>query len=93
VTRGTNEELQKELTDKRRKIRELEEELASVKKQFDEAVLTRRAEGSALLELEHYKQDNEKLVAMLGSTEEFQGFGQYATDSGSSVHFLKVHEK
>jgi hypothetical protein len=43
--------------------------------------MTRKSEGTALLEIEHYKADNERLVKMLSQTKEFQNFGKLAMDS------------
>ena len=43
--------------------------------------MTRKSEGTALLEIEHYKADNARLVQMLSLTPEFQSFGQLAVDS------------
>lgn len=43
----------------------------------------RKAEGTALLEIEHYKTDNERLLNMLGSTKEFAEFGKIAADLGT----------
>lgn len=43
--------------------------------------MTRKSEGTALLEIQHYKADNERLVAMLSQTKEFESFGRLAADS------------
>jgi len=43
--------------------------------------MTRKSEGTALLEIEHYKADNERLVAMLATTKEFASFGKLALDT------------
>jgi hypothetical protein len=43
--------------------------------------MTRKSEGTALLEIEHYKADNERLVQMLSLTKEFGAFGKLALDS------------
>ena len=43
--------------------------------------MTRKSEGTALLEIQHYKADNERLVAMLSQTKEFENFGRLAADS------------
>ena len=45
--------------------------------------MTRKSEGTALLEIQHYKADNERLVAMLSQTKEFEQFGRLAADSVS----------
>ena len=56
-------------------MRELEEENKNLKANLDNVVITRKAEGTALLELEHYKLDNERLVGLLSKTEKFENFG------------------
>lgn len=43
--------------------------------------MTRMSEGTALLEIDHFKADNERLVQMLSQTKEFQNFGKLALDS------------
>ena len=43
--------------------------------------MTRKSEGTALLEIEHFKADNERLVQMLAQTKEFSAFGKLALDS------------
>lgn len=43
--------------------------------------MTRKSEGTALLEIEHYKADNERLVHMLSQTQEYKTFGTFALDS------------
>lgn len=55
---------------------------------MDEAVLNRKAEGTAILQCEHYKADNARLVKLLANTKEFANFGEFATDSGTAVRYL-----
>lgn len=55
---------------------------------LDDTVLNRKSEGTALLQSEHYKADNQRLVKLLASTKEFANFGEFATDSGAAVRFL-----
>lgn len=43
--------------------------------------MTRKSEGTALLEIEHYKVDNDRLVQMLATTKEFNSFGKLALDN------------
>jgi hypothetical protein len=57
--------------------------LEETKKRLDEVVMTRKSEGTALLEIQHYKADNERLIKMLSQTKEFAHFGQLASDSVS----------
>ena len=48
-------------------ITELKSELDRTKKKLDEVVMTRKSEGTALLEIEHYKLDNERLLNLVNS--------------------------
>ena len=48
----------------------------------------RKSEGTAILQAEHYKADNQRLVKLLASTKEFANFGEFATDSGAAVRYL-----
>ena len=56
--RSQNEELAK----KDQKIQALEREVEETRRRLDEVVMTRKSEGTALLEIEHFKADNERLV-------------------------------
>jgi hypothetical protein len=47
--------------------------------------MTRKSEGTALLEIEHYKSDNERLVQMLAQTKEFSAFGKLALDTAENT--------
>ena len=64
--------------------------------------MTRKSEGTALLEIEHYKADNERLVQMLAQTKEFGAFGKLALDTAeNTIRYMnpgqavldKKHEK
>ena len=64
-----------------------------MRRQLDNVVITRKAEGTALLELEHYKMDNDRLISLLSQTDKFENFGKFAADSGTSVrHMSPTHE-
>jgi hypothetical protein len=66
----------------------LEAQVFRLQQENKEATLGRRSEGSALLQLEHLKADNERLIEMLGQTDKFADFGQFAKDSGSMMTYL-----
>ena len=74
--------------DKDQEIAELKQKLFETQKQLDEVVLNRKSEGTALLQVEHYKMDNERLIKLLASTKEFENFGEFATASGEAVRYL-----
>lgn len=50
--------------------------------------MQRKSEGSALLQNEHYKYDNERLIKLLGATEQYSNFAELATDSGANIRCL-----
>ena len=50
--------------------------------------LQRKSEGSALLQNEHYKLDNERLIKLLGATDQYSNFAELATDSGANIRCL-----
>ena len=91
-----------EISKKDQLIGELRQELAETRHQLDEVVMSRKSEGTALLQIDHYKADNERLLKMLGSTKEFEHFGKIASDLGnvrymdpqkqpSTCHYPKKH--
>lgn len=71
------------LAQRDRQISELQRDLEETKRRLDEVVMMRKSEGTALLEIQHYKADNERLIAMLAQTKEFAHFGRLAQDSVS----------
>jgi chromosome segregation ATPase len=81
--RKENSDLHEEVERKNRTIQNMQRELDETKKKLDEVVMGRRAEGTTLLGIEHYKTDNERLLNMLASTKEFAEFGKIVADLGS----------
>ena len=57
--------MESDLLRKDSELRDIKQELEETKKKLDAVVMTRKAEGTALLELDHYKMDNERLIKML----------------------------
>lgn len=78
------EQMRDELDMKDRLISDLRKELEDTRRKLDEVVMTRKSEGTALLEIEHYKADNERLIQMLAQTKEFSDFGKLALDTPES---------
>jgi hypothetical protein len=81
--RRENADLHDEVERKNLTIKNMQIELDETKKKLDEVVMGRRAEGTTLLGIEHYKTDNERLLNMLASTKEFAEFGKIAADLGT----------
>ena len=87
--RAKEEEIEK----KDAKIEEMGRELEETRRRLDEVVMTRKSEGTALLEIEHYKADNERLVQMLAQTKEFAEFGKLAIDTPEcSIRYMNPGE-
>jgi len=40
--------------------------------------MSRKSEGTAMLELDHLRKDNQRLIKLLASTKEYQNFGEFA---------------
>ena len=65
-----------ELEVKNKRIVELEAKLFETQKQLDETVLSRKSEGTAQLQVEHYKVENERLLKLLADTDKYANFTQ-----------------
>eukprot|EP00742_Colponemidia_sp_Colp-10_P006053 GILJ01006478.1.p1 GENE.GILJ01006478.1~~GILJ01006478.1.p1 ORF type:complete len:602 (+),score=134.75 GILJ01006478.1:43-1806(+) len=74
---------EQELQDARKKIRELEHALEMTD-------LQRRSEGTLLLEIEHFKMDNQRLTRLLQSTKEYKNFSENLDDFGGSRYLPDV---
>lgn len=62
--------------------------------EIDRVVLGRRAEGTALMQAECYRQENARLLQMLAKTKEYSNFAQLALDSGESgVRYMQSEPK
>ena len=76
------EKLEVKNDDKDQLIADLKQKLFETQRELDQVVLSRKSEGTALLQVEHYKQDNDRLIKLLASTDKFKNFAEFATDSG-----------
>ena len=56
-------------------------------KKLDHSHLTKRNEGTLLVEIEHYKADNARLVTLLKSTAEFSSFAEFA-EASEGIRYL-----
>ena len=78
--------MQKEIEDRNHEIESLQAELAEMHKRNEDLVFKSRSEGLSMLEIEHLKSDNMKLVNLLKKTKEYKQFAEYIEDSGGAVH-------
>ncbi len=91
-----NEDLNEEIRRLTRRIKDKEEENEAVRNKYydllhehDLLKLEKRAESSYLIENQHLKHDNAKLVEMLKNTSEFNSWAERADDAIGSLRFLK----
>jgi hypothetical protein len=78
--------------EKSKKTEELESKLQETSKNLDLYAFSKRNEGTLLVELEHYKADNARLVTLLKSTSEFKSFGEYA-EASEGIRYLPKSTK
>jgi hypothetical protein len=75
----------KSANSKEKVIKELEGEIRQLENQIDNLYIDRRVEGTALLELEHLRADNERLIGLLKENEKTKAFAEFFEDSGGAI--------
>ena len=68
----------------------MRDELDQTRRSLDTLVLTRRAEGTAQLQVEAYRSENARLLSLLAKTPEFNNFAEFAIDSGAGVRYMNA---
>ena len=87
-TNNFKEELEKE-----KKInKNLEQKIEQLNKQIDNLYVQNQSEGSLLLEIEHLKDDNIRLIQILKSMKQAEDLEILSTDT-SSIKNIKIYEK
>jgi len=86
---GKVQRLEEELNDKNREIANLKNDLAEAKRTIFDLQQVKKSEGLAMLEIEHLRSDTNRLVKMLRTTQEYQGFADFADDHAGSIRFMK----
>jgi hypothetical protein len=74
-------------------IKKLQTDLDETRRQLDQVVMTRKSEGTALLQNEAYRSENARLLQMLSKTKEYAGFANFAQDSGLGVRYMDPVEE
>ena len=74
-------------------VEKLEKELADVKQELAETKMTRKSEGQALLEIEHLRADNDRLIKLLKKTKDYKKFANFAEDNQGSVRYMPNSKK
>jgi hypothetical protein len=65
-----------------------EDKIRNLEKTIDELYVNRKSESALLLEIEHLKDDNVRLLQMLKSTEEFKDFAYLAETVSGGIKFI-----
>ena len=55
--------------------------------------MTRKAEGTAQLQMEAYRQENARLLALLAKTKEYGHFAEFAQDAGQGVRYMNPKDQ
>ncbi len=88
-TQIDNAHLKNELEFLRKEKSNAEERIRELENKLDEMYLTRKSETALLLEVNHLKDDNIRLLNMLKTTEEFKDFAYLAEDCSGGVRYVK----
>ena len=78
-----------ELQEQKQLNKKQSDKISELEKQIDQLYIQRQTEGSLLLEIEHLKDDNFRLLQMLKSTEEFKDFAYLSETVPGGIRFLK----
>lgn len=84
---------QQKVQAKSEEVEKLIKDLAETKQELAQVYATRKSEGQALLEIEHLRADNDRLVKLLRKTKEYKNFAGFAQDNQGSIRFLPVATK
>lgn len=72
---------------------DLNSKVSVLQKQLDEFYINRKSEAGLLLEIEHLKDDNKRLLSLLKNTEEYKDFAYLAEDSSGGLTFVNSENK
>lgn len=71
-------------------MNKMRKELDETRRSLDTIVLTRKAEGTAQLQLESYREENARLLSLLAKTPQYNQFAEFAIDSGAGVRYMNA---
>jgi hypothetical protein len=87
-----NQNVYKEELEKTNKLNEeSQEKIKNLEKTIDSLYLSRKSEAGLLLEIEHLKDDNIRLLKMLKSTDEYKDFAYLAETVTGGIKFVGTH--
>ena len=55
--------------------------------------MSRKSEGTVMLEVDHLRKDNQRLTKLLAQTKEYKNFGEFAKDSGEGIRYMDKNLK
>ena len=70
-----------------------QDKISELEKKIDQMYLQRQSEGTLLLEIQHLKDDNMRLLQMLKTTEEFKNFAYLNETIPGGVKLIKDNEE
>jgi len=76
----------------KREKEQMSEKIDYLEQQLEEFYINRKSESGLLLEIEHLKKDNVRLLGLLKSTDQYKDFAYLAEDTSGGVMFVKDKE-
>ena len=77
------------------KIEKIEflDKISNLERQLEDFYINRKSESGLLLEIEHLKDDNLRLLGLLKHTEDYKDFAYLGEDNSGGVMFIKGNEE
>lgn len=86
-----SQNLYKEELEKNKKLyEESQDKIRNLERTIDELYINRKSEAGLLLEIEHLKDDNIRLLKMLKSTDEYRDFAYLAETVSGGIKFINT---
>ncbi|CAG9315044.1 unnamed protein product [Blepharisma stoltei] len=86
------EGMKQELEEKTKELELLQRRLRFTEKSIDNLYLNNRTEGELMLEVEHMRNDNKRLLELLNQTQEYKHLAQYLEDS-KGAHYVQSSKR
>ena len=90
--RNTNT-IREELENEKKINQKQQDKILELEKKIDQMYLQRQSEGSLILEIQHLKDDNMRLLQMLKTTEEFKNFAYLNETIPGGVKLIKDNDE
>ena len=89
LTQKYSNTFKEELQQQKQLNKKQSDKISELEKQIDLLYTQRQSEGSLLLEMQHLKEDNNRLLQMLKSTNEFKDFAYLSETVPGGIRFVK----